>query len=132
MAAPQPAIPCPGSGRRGKMTPLSRYGVLFGLAGSLLCGGSATWAQTYPAPGYATEAYTPRGFRLPAGGGCAGDIARWNAIQANDYASGNVGLGVYRAIQGEIAQATASCAAGHDAQARALVKASKRKHGYPG
>ncbi len=89
-------------------------------------------AQSAPAPGYATRAFTPRGFRLPEGSGCAGDVARWRAIQDNDYASGNVGLPVYRQIQGEIARAEAVCAAGRDAQARSLVSASRRRHGYPG
>ncbi len=77
------------------------------------------------------QAYTPRDFRLPEGAGCSGDVARWQAIQANDYASGNVSLKVYNQIQGEIAHAAEACSAGRDAEARKLVAVSKSRHGYP-
>jgi hypothetical protein len=58
-------------------------------------------------------------------------VARWKAIQDNDYATGNIGLSVYRQIKGEIDAAAAVCAAGNEAKARALVAASRRRHGYP-
>ena len=88
-------------------------------------------AQEAPPAGYGVEAYTRRDFRLPDGAGCSGDIARWQAIQANDYASGNVNLRVYNQIQNEIARAAEVCLAGHDGEARKLVAASKARHGYP-
>jgi hypothetical protein len=88
-------------------------------------------SQSDPSPNYATQPYTPRDFQLPEGGGCSGDVARWQAIQENDYRSGNIGLPVYHRIQGEIAQAAAACSAGHDAQASAMVRSSKARHGYP-
>ena len=88
-------------------------------------------AQTATPPGYATERYTPPGFSLPDGNGCAGAIARWQAEQGNDYASGNVSLQVYNQIQNEIARAGAACEAGQDAQARRMVADSRRRHGYP-
>ena len=93
--------------------------------------GAAAAQQALPS-GYATQPFTPKGFRLPEGAGCAGDIARWRAIQDNDYASGNVGLKIYTQIQGEIAHAESVCAAGRDGEARALVEGSRRRHGYPG
>lgn len=80
---------------------------------------------------YATQRYTPQGFELPEGQGCSGEVARWQAIQENDYRSGNIGLPVYHHIQGEIAQAAAACQAGRDAQATAMIHASKARHGYP-
>jgi len=88
-----------------------------------------------PAPtpsGYATQPYTPQGFKLPEGSGCSGDIARWQAIQDNDYKSGNVNLTVYNQIKGEIASASAACAAGRDGEARQMISASRARHGYPG
>lgn len=100
-----------------------------GLATFLVSAAAAQPAD--PSPGYATQAYTPQGFRLPAGAGCSGDVARWQAIQDNDYRSGNIGLPVFRHIQGEIAQAAAACQAGRDRQASALVRASRARHGYP-
>lgn len=88
-----------------------------------------------PAPradSYASTPVTPQGFRLPEGSGCQGEIARWAAIQENDYKTGNVGKPVYDQIQGEIAQARAACDAGNSGQASALVRASRARHGYPG
>lgn len=75
---------------------------------------------------------TPASFKLPEGAGCSGDVARWRAIQENDRAIGHVNEKVYAQIQGEIAQAAAACQSGKDAEARALVRASKARHGYPG
>ena len=80
--------------------------------------------------GYAVQSHTPPDFKLPDGDGCSGDIARWRAVQANDYAGGNVSLKVYGQIQDEISRAATLCEAGQDAQASRLVAASKRRHGY--
>ena len=74
---------------------------------------------------------TAPGFKLPAGEGCAGDIARYRAVMDNDKATGHVGEGVYNQIIGEIEGASAACQAGRDAEARAMVRSSKARHGYP-
>ena len=109
-----------------------RLSVFFGVAmAACAAGGFAASAQdTFP-KGYGVERYTPKNFRLPEGAGCSGDIARWQAIQANDYASGNVNLRVYNQIQNEIARAAEVCTAGRDVEARKLVASSKARHGYP-
>lgn len=75
---------------------------------------------------------TPSGFRLPEGSGCSGAIARYRSIVANDHDTGNVNDSVYKQIEGEIAHASAACAAGKDGESMALVHASERRHGYPG
>jgi hypothetical protein len=75
---------------------------------------------------------TPPGFRLPQGGGCAGDIARFRAIQDNDLAMGHVDKSVYAQVQSEIAEADRACAAGDNLRAGGLLRASKERHGYPG
>jgi hypothetical protein len=110
-------------------------GVGLALACCLLAGCNTTsTAPTAAAPkpaAYATQAYTPRDFTLPQGTGCAGDVARWQAIQSNDYASGNIGLPVYNQIKAEIAAASAACAAGHEAEASSMIVASRKRHGYP-
>ena len=100
---------------------------------ALLAAGGGALAQSQEAVprGYAVQPFTPKAFKLPDGSGCAGDLARWQAVQANDYAGGNVGLKVYNQIQNEIDRAAALCAAGQDAAARKLVAASKARHGYP-
>ncbi len=100
-----------------------------GLAGLLVV---EALAQQDTERGYATQPFTPKDFRLPQGTGCAGDVARWKAVQDNDYASGNIGLKVYHQIAAEIDRADAACKAGQDAAASAMVRDSKRRHGYPG
>jgi len=63
--------------------------------------------------------------------GCVGDIARYRAIQDNDLAMGHVAQSVYNQIKKEIGEAEAQCSEGHEAQARATILASRKRHGYP-
>jgi hypothetical protein len=74
---------------------------------------------------------SPPGFKLPSGSGCAVAVARWQAIQDNDLNSGHVGQPVYDQIGKEIAQASAACQGGRDAEAESLIRASRTRHGYP-
>jgi hypothetical protein len=97
----------------------------------------AACTQSAPPPAPAVErtsasTITPQGFRLPEGGGCAGDIARFRAVQDNDLATGHVNQSVYNRIKGEVDQASATCAAGNDAGARGALAGIKKRHGYPG
>lgn len=92
---------------------------------------SAALAQDTTPRGYGIQQFTPKDFHLPEESGCAGDIARWQAVQANDYAGGNVNLKVYGQIQGEIARAAEACSAGRDREAMRMVAVSKSRHGYP-
>lgn len=82
-----------------------------------------------PAPG--SVVVTPQDFHLPAGGSCAGEIARYRAIEDNDLAMGQIAQSVYNQIKAETAAADRECSAGHDAQARGMIVASKQRHGYP-
>ncbi len=110
---------------------VSRVGLMAVLATAALVPTRAAQAQADPDRGYATQPFTPPSFKMPTGAGCAGDVSRWQAVQDNDYASGNIGLKVYHQIRDEIAGADALCRAGHDPEARGLIHASKRRHGYP-
>ncbi|MBL8588723.1 MAG: hypothetical protein JNK46_09355 [Methylobacteriaceae bacterium] len=102
------------------------------LALALAAAGCNQTAQA-PAPAAAPPSpVTPAGFRLPEGAGCSGDVARFRAIQENDLKTGHVNQKVYDQIRGEIAEAEAACAAGRDAEARGLIAASRKRHGYPG
>lgn len=102
--------------------------VLLSLAALALAGCNAT---TQAPPTAAAVAAVPPIATLPQGEGCAGAVARWKAIQSNDLAMGHVTRPVYDRIQGEIAEAETACAAGRDAEARGLVAASRKRHGYP-
>jgi hypothetical protein len=101
---------------------------LMSLAAFALAGCN-TPAPQAAAPG--AQVVTPADFKLPEGGGCAGDIARYRAIQGNDLAMGNVAQAVYDQIKAEIAGAERACWAGRDAEARSMILASRRRHGYP-
>jgi len=82
-----------------------------------------------PAPG--SVEYTPANFTLPEGGDCKAAIARYRAIQDNDLSMGHVAQSVYNRIKREIDAAEPVCAAGRDAQAKAMIAASEQRHGYP-
>ncbi len=101
------------------------------MAAIFVLAASAAGAEDALPRGYGIQRFTPQEFHLPEGSGCAGDVARWQAVQANDYASGNVNLKVYNQIQNEIARAAEACSAGRDRDASRLISASKSRHGYP-
>jgi hypothetical protein len=94
------------------------------------CDASATAPQA-AAPAPATTEVTPDNFKMPGGEGCAGDIARYRAVMDNDLSMGHVVKSVYNQVEKEISEADAQCAAGHEAQARATIVASRKRHGYP-
>ena len=94
------------------------------------CDASAPAPQA-AAPAPATTDVTPDNFKMPNGEGCAGDVARYRAIMDNDLSMGHVAKSVYKQIEKEIAEADSQCAAGHEAQARATIVASRKRHGYP-
>ena len=66
-----------------------------------------------------------------ASNSCSAEIARYRAVQDNDLAMGHVARSVYNAMKRETEAALAACSAGRDAQAKAMVAASKQRHGYP-
>jgi hypothetical protein len=101
------------------------------LAGFALaaCNAPAPRAATPPAPG--SVAVTPPGFQLPEGADCSAKIARYRAVQDNDLSMGHVAQSVYNQIRREIDSAASVCAAGRDAEAKAMIAASQRRHGYP-
>ena len=93
------------------------------------CNTPAPQASAPPVPG--SVAVTPQNFQLPEGGDCHAEIARYRAIQDNDLSMGHVAQSVYNQIKREIGSAEGACTAGHDAEAKAMIVASKKRHGYP-
>lgn len=103
------------------------------LASSLLAACTQSAPQPEPARGPAPASLvTPAGFQLPEGTGCAGEIARFRAVQDNDLQTGHVNRTVHERIKGELDQASATCSAGNDPGARGMLAATKRRYGYPG
>jgi hypothetical protein len=93
------------------------------------CNAAAPQASAPPTPGSVTV--TPSNFQLPEGGDCSAKIARYRAIQDNDLSMGHVAKSVYNQIKREIDAAERVCAAGHDADAKSMIVASQKRHGYP-
>ena len=93
------------------------------------CNAPAPQASAPPAPG--SVAVTPPGFQLPEGADCSAKIARYRAVQDNDLSMGHVTQSVYNQIKRETDAAQSVCAAGRDAEAKAMIVASEKRHGYP-
>ena len=93
------------------------------------CNAPTPQAMSPPAPG--SVAMTPPGFQLPEGSDCSAKIARYRAVQDNDLSMGHVVQSVYNQIKRETDAASKVCAAGRDAEAKAMIAASERRHGYP-
>ena len=102
------------------------------LAALPLAGCNTTSAPPPAAIVYGNPAITPPGFKLPEGTGCTGDVVRYRAVMANDKRGGQVNDAVFATISAEINSAASACAAGREAEALSLVRASKARHGYPG
>jgi hypothetical protein len=81
------------------------------------------------APG--SVAVTPAGFQLPEGTDCSARIARYRAVQDNDLSMGHVAQSVFNQIKRDTDAASKVFAAGRDAEAKSMVVASQRRHGYP-
>jgi hypothetical protein len=101
------------------------------LAGFALaaCNAPAPLAMSPPGPG--SVAVTPPGLHLPEGVDCSAKIARYRAVEDNDLSMGHVVPSVYNQIKRETDAASKVCAAGRDAEAKSMVAASERRHGYP-
>lgn len=108
-----------------------RIHAFLALSGLALCACNAPVAAPPPQQTTDVTPVTPSNFQMPQGTGCAGAIARYRAVIANDHAMGHVEDKVYVAIEAETNAADKECSAGHDAQAQAMVRASEAKHGYP-
>ena len=63
--------------------------------------------------------------------GCAGEIARFRAVMANDLATGNVGRPVHDRIARDLDRAGTACSAGMTIEALAILRLAKAQNGYP-
>lgn len=104
---------------------------VIGLAGLLasLALGACTQTAAAPPPG-AIPGVTPNTFHMPAGGGCSGDIARFQAVLKNDVGTGNVAQSVYDRAEPDLNRASAACSAGRDGEARSILASTKSRFGY--
>lgn len=98
-------------------------------SGSQTSGPSPAAVAAAPGAG-AQGAAQPNWPPLPEGAACTGELNRYQAVLKADVGTGNVNKSVYDKIQTELAHAADACAAGRDAEAQSLIRASKERHGY--
>jgi hypothetical protein len=114
---------------RRSLKPMKALAPLVACLALAACNAPTPQASAPPTPG--SVAVTPPGFELPEGADCSAKIARYRAVQDNDLSMGHVVQSVYNQIKNEIAAAESVCAAGRDAEAKSMIAASERRHGYP-
>lgn len=112
-----------------------KFSMRGGLAGSVavtlaLLAGACTQTARPAAPQGAIPGVTPSAFRLPDGPGCAGEIARFQAVLQNDVDTGNVNRSVYDRAEPDLNRASAACSAGRDGEARSILAGTKSRFGY--
>jgi hypothetical protein len=100
------------------------------VLGACTTSGPAPGPPSAPPPSSAPPGVTPNTFALPTGAGCAGEVARFQAVMDNDIATGHTTRPVYDRVSAEIATARATCAAGNEAGAIGQINATKARFGY--
>jgi hypothetical protein len=116
-----------------RLIPLARpslRALLTAALGLAIAGCTSSGPPPAPSPASAPTGVTPNTFVLPAGGGCAGEVARFQAVMDNDLATGHTTQGVHGRVSAEIATARATCAGGNEAGAVAQLNGTKARFGY--
>lgn len=85
-----------------------------------------------PPPETAAPGVTPSTFRMPTGGGCTGEVERFQAVMDNDLSTGHTTKGVHTRVSAEIERARQTCSAGNEGGAIGQIRATRAKFGYPG
>jgi hypothetical protein len=86
-----------------------------------------------PAPVAAVAPQTPappNWPKLPEGAACTNDLNHYQTVLDADVGAGNVNRSVYEQIETDLGRAANACAAGHDGEARAIIRSTKLRHGY--
>lgn len=100
-------------------------------AALLALGLSACNQTTMPASVAAVPAGVTAGsFQMPAGSGCAGEVAGFRAVIDNDLATGHVARSVHQQVVREIDGAASACSAGRGVDASRMIIATKARYGY--
>ncbi|MGI8568357.1 MAG: hypothetical protein ACR2KT_04465 [Methylocella sp.] len=101
------------------------------LAAIALGGCNQTSGSSSPVAAVAPQAPAPPNWpKFPEGAGCAKDLNHYQTVLDADVGTGNVNRSVYDQIETDLSRAANECAAGHDGEARAIVRSTKLQHGY--
>jgi hypothetical protein len=109
-----------------------RLQLIFPVAAALaLCACNAASNGSAPPPVAAAPASTkPDWPTLPEAAKCTGDLKSYQSVLSADVKTGNLNQTVFDQVQTELGKAAQACAAGRDAEAESLIRASKQRHGY--
>ena len=101
------------------------------LAAIALGGCNQTSGSSAPVAAVAPKAPAPPNWpKLPEGAACANDLNHYQTVLDADVGTGNVNRSVYDQIEIDLGRAADACAAGHDGEARAIIRSTKLRHGY--
>jgi hypothetical protein len=101
------------------------------LAAIALCGCNQTSGSSAPVAAVAPRAPAPPNWpKLPEGAACTNDLNHYQTVLDADVGTGNVNRSVYDQIETDLGRAANECAAGHDGEARAIIRSTKLQHGY--
>ncbi len=110
-------------------TPSLATGVF--LAAIALGGCTQTAGSSPPVAAVAPQRPAPPDWpNLPEGAACTKDLNHYQTVLDADVGTGNVNRSVYDQIEIDLGRAANACAAGHDGEARAIIRATKLQHGY--
>lgn len=112
------------------MPPVPPGPQILALAATLALAGCVS---TGPAPRPASSAAESGTAALsaPSGpAGCAGPLGDYQAVIANDVATGHLNKGVHARVAADLAAVRAACAAGREVEANRALAAAKARYGY--
>ncbi|MGH6856367.1 MAG: hypothetical protein ACRECP_01675 [Methylocella sp.] len=122
------------------MLKTSRFGSISGtasvstvvfLAAIAVSGCNQTSGSSAPVAAVGPRAPAPPNWpKLPEGAACSNDLNHFQTVLDADVGTGNVNRSVYDQIETDLGRAANACAAGHDGEARAIVRSTKLQHGY--
>jgi hypothetical protein len=101
------------------------------LAAITLGGCNRTSGSSAPVAAVAPQGpAAPNWPKLPEGAACTNDLNHYQTVLDADVRTGNVNRSVYDQIEADLGRAADACAAGHDGEARAIIRSTKLQHGY--
>jgi hypothetical protein len=101
------------------------------LAAIAIGGCNQTSGSSAPVAAVAPQASAPPNWpKLPEGATCTNDLNHYQSVLDTDVGTGNVNRSGYDQIETDLRRAASACAAGHDGEARAIIRSTKLQHGY--